>query len=133
MSPVVRGATRTPWCPTTISIPLRTSANRTVRAISARDRTECAVSIGCVDFELFAADAHEGLLIRLSRKNRPEKFRRSDAGASWASLFFGDFSAMLPQAQDQIIERFTQFRRYFNPRKTLVGYTFLSDFNLLRS
>jgi hypothetical protein len=43
--------------------------------------------------------------------------------------FFGDFSAMLPQAQDQIIERFTRFRRYFNPRKTLVG-TLLSDFNL---
>ena len=89
---------------------------------------DCTVQHRRADFELSAADTHEGLLIRchvkIGRKNSVAR-RRRKLGVP----FFGDFSAMLPQAQDQIIERFTRFRRHFNSRETLVG-TLLSDFNL---
>src|SRR5437773_1195511 len=89
---------------------------------------DCTVQHRRADFELSAADTHEGLLIRchvkIGRKNSVAR-RERELGVA----FFGDFSAMLPQAQDQIIERFTRFRRYFNPREALVG-TLLSNFNL---
>src|SRR5207245_9945089 len=79
-------------------------------------------------FDLIAIKSDKGLLVG----RHVEVARKNPVSRSWGELRIcapGHFSAVLPESQNQCIERFTCLSRHLDPRKALVG-PLLADFNL---
>src|SRR6202030_1458499 len=79
-------------------------------------------------FNFFAIESDEGLLvgrdIKIGRQNSVRRCR-----CELHVHLFSDFCAMLPESQDELIERFMGWTGNLDPRVTLIGAP-LADFDL---
>src|SRR5260370_15175452 len=85
-----------------------------------RNRT---VHRGGPDFDLLPVKSNERLLVGSHIKITRENSVRWRLGQLCLSAF-DNFGAVLSQSQNQVVERFTGFRRDRDPREALVGPPF---------